>query len=233
MLKNLFYRVKIYLYFILKEVLIMEQLSLLMPKNSKAVFKNLTDEAINDLSLNFLCDSLTEDAYEKNVILKIMSQITDDEEVVKYRCDVFEDFLKFPELRNLLTTLLEELADLRDLERFQKDSEASSLWKLINRLREIDGYVKCITDMKTCLENTPIKSQGLLDLKAQVQNIFNDSGFPQLKADIDETFNTNLTVYENLRNIAYMKAKEVFKDNKDSIVIAADTIVYLNGGFKK
>ena len=70
----------------------MEQLSLLMPKNSKAVFKNLTDEAINDLSLNFLCDSLTEDAYEKNVILKIMSQITDDEEVVKYRCDVFEDF---------------------------------------------------------------------------------------------------------------------------------------------
>lgn len=188
MLKNLFYRVKIYLYFILKEVLIMEQLSLLMPKNSKAVFKNLTDEAINDLSLNFLCDSLTEDAYEKNVILKIMSQITDDEEVVKYRCDVFEDFLKFPELRNLLTTLLEELADLRDLERFQKDSEASSLWKLINRLREIDGYVKCITDMKTCLENTPIKSQGLLDLKAQVQNIFNDSGFPQLKADIDETF---------------------------------------------
>lgn len=166
----------------------MEQLSLLMPKNSKAVFKNLTDEAINDLSLNYLCDSLTEDAYEKNVILKIMSQITDDEEVVKYRCDVFEDFLKFPELRKVLTTLLEELADLRDLERFQKDGEASSLWKLINRLREIDGYVKCITEMKLCLENTPIKSQGLLDLKAQVQNIFSDSGFPQLKADIDETF---------------------------------------------
>ncbi len=166
----------------------MEQLSLLMPKNSKAVFKNLTDEAINDLSLNYLCDSLTEDAYEKNVILKIMSQITDDEEVVKYRCDVFEDFLKFPELRKVLTTLLEELADLRDLERFQKDSEASSLWKLINRLREIDGYVKCITEMKLCLENTPIKSQGLLDLKEQVQNIFSDSGFPQLKADIDETF---------------------------------------------
>lgn len=166
----------------------MEQLSLLMPKNSKAKFKDLTQEAINDLSLNYLCDSLTEDAYEKNVILKIMSQITDDEEVVNYRCDVFEDFLKFPELRKVLTTLLEELADLRDLERFQKDGEASSLWKLINRLREIDGYVKCITEIKDCLENTPIKSQGLLDLKKQVQNIFNDSGFPQLKADIDETF---------------------------------------------
>lgn len=166
----------------------MEQLSLLMPKNSNAEFKNLTPEAINDLSLEFICDSLTEDTYEKNVILKILSQITDDEEVVRYRCDVFEDFLKFPKLREVLTTLLEELADLRDLERFQKDSEASSLWKLINRLREIDGYVKCITEIKNCLENTPIKSQGLLDLKKQVQKIFSESGFPQLKEDIDETF---------------------------------------------
>ncbi len=166
----------------------MEQLSLLMPKNSNAEFKNLTSEAINDLSLEFICDSLTEDTYEKNVILKILSQITDDEEVVRYRCDVFEDFLKFPKLREVLTTLLEELADLRDFERFQKDAEASSLWKLINRLREIDGYVKCITEIKDCLENTPIKSQGLLDLKKQVQKIFSESGFPQLKEDIDETF---------------------------------------------
>lgn len=166
----------------------MEKLSLLIPPNSKAKFNHLTSEAINDLSLEFICDALTEDTYEKNVILKIMSEITCDAETVKYRGDVFEDFLKFPELRQALSGLLTELADLRDLERFQKDSEASSLWKLINRLREIDGYVKCITKIKEYLETAEIKSEGLLHLKKYVQNIYEKSGFPQLQQDIDETF---------------------------------------------
>ena len=131
---------------------------------------------------------LTEDEYERNVILKIMSQITCDEETVKYRCDVFEDFLRYPKLRDALTELLKKLADLRDLERFQKDTEASSLWKLINRLREIDGYVKCITEMKECLESIDLKSEGLIGLREEVQSIYENSGFPQLKKDIDETF---------------------------------------------
>ncbi len=166
----------------------MERFSLLEPENTNAAYNNLTDEAVNDLSLEFICDNLTDDEYEKNIIMKIMSRITDDEQVIRYRCDVFEDFLNFPDLRSSLTSLLEELADLRDLERFQKDSEASSLWKLINRLREIDGYVRCVTKMKECLENTPVKSQGLLLLKKQTEDIYTNSGFPQLRADIDETF---------------------------------------------
>ncbi|MDD5796114.1 MAG: DNA mismatch repair protein, partial [Oscillospiraceae bacterium] len=166
----------------------MAEISLLNPKNSKAKFNNLTDEAINDLSLKYICDMLTEDEYERNVISKIMSQITCDEETVKYRGDVFEDFLRYPKLRDALTELLKKLADLRDLERFQKDTEASSLWKLINRLREIDGYVKCITEMKECLESIDLKSEGLIGLREEVQSIYENSGFPQLKKDIDETF---------------------------------------------
>lgn len=166
----------------------MAELSLLFPKNSKAQYNELTKEAINDLSLDYICQALTEDTYEKNVILKIMSSITSDAETVKYRCDVFEDFYKFPKLRQVLSELLKKLTELRELERFQKDTEASSLWKLINRLREIDGYVNCITEMKTCLENTDITSKGLKSLKEYVQNIYEKSGFTHLKKDIDETF---------------------------------------------
>ena len=98
-------------------------------------------------------NSLPYTEYEQNVIMKIMTEITDDAETVKYRGDVFDDFLRFPKLRDSLAQLLEELNDLRDISRFQKDTEASSLWKLINRLREIDGYVNCITKIKECLES--------------------------------------------------------------------------------
>ena len=175
----------------------MENLSLLHPQNSNAVYRTLTKEAVNDLSLDFLCDALTEDAYERNSIKQLLTQITDDEEVIKYRCDVFDDFLRFPKLREDLTALLAKLADLREIDRFQKDSEASSLWQLINRLREIGGYVDCITQIKTTLESIDVKSQGLLTLKENVTSIYNDSGFPDLKKDIEDT----LAKAQKLRSI--------------------------------
>lgn len=165
----------------------MEQLSLLHPQNCNAVYRTLTKEAINDLSIDFLCEALTKDVYERNSIKQLLINITDDEEVIKYRCDVFDDFLRFPQLRADLSALLEKLNDLREIERFQKDTEASSMWQLVNRLREMGGYVECITQIKTTLESIDIKSEGLLNLKSKVQAVYNDSGFPDLKKDIEET----------------------------------------------
>ena len=165
----------------------MENFSLLHPTNSNASYRTLNKEALNDLSVDYICDALTKEQYERNSIKQLLINITDDEEVIKYRCDVFEDFLRFPKLRDDLSALLVKLNDLREIERFQKDTEASSLWQLVNRLREMDGYVDCITRIKNTLETIEVKSQGLLELKKNVQSIYNDSGFPELKKDIIDT----------------------------------------------
>ena len=166
----------------------MENFSLLYPQGSQRNEQALTDEAVNDLSIDFIIDALTEDSYEKNLLRKVMIRITDDRETIEYRRDIFEDFLNFPELRKELSELLEKLEDLKEIERFQKDSEASALWSLINRLREIDEYVNCITRIKELLEKLEIKSSGMLTLKKMVTDIYNDSGFPELKKDIAEMF---------------------------------------------
>ncbi len=165
----------------------MENLSLLHPQNSKAVYRTLTDEAVNDLSVDFICEALSKEPYERNSIKQLLIKITDDTDVIKYRGDVFDDFFRYPKLRQSLSDLLEKLNDLREIERFQKDSEASSLWQMINRLREMDGYIDCITRIKEILEEIDVKSEGLLTLKKNVQAIYSDSGFPDLKKDIAET----------------------------------------------
>lgn len=87
----------------------LEKFSLLYPKNKDVKYKTLTKEAINDLSIDYLCEALTADAYERNSIKKLLINITDDEEVIRYRCDVFEDFLRFPKLRDDMTALLLKL----------------------------------------------------------------------------------------------------------------------------
>lgn len=166
----------------------MDNFSLFFPENSNRKENTLTEECINDLSIDFIIGNLTEDNYEKNILKTTMTHITDDKETILYRRDVFEDFLNFPELRDKLSELVVKLADLREIERFQKDQEASSLWMLINRLREIDEYVSCITYIKETLEKLDIKSEGMLTLKKNVTEIYNKSGFPEIKKDINEMF---------------------------------------------
>lgn len=174
-----------------------EDFSLFKPQGSTAQYRPLSKEAINDLSVDFICNALTKDPYELNIIKDLLINITDDQEVIEYRRDIFEDFLSFPKLREDLTALLLKLKDLRGIERFQKDTEAPSLWQLINRLRELDSYTDCITAIKESLESLDIKSQGLLTLRKMVQDIYSDNGFAELKADITEMF----TMVRNIRSI--------------------------------
>ena len=83
----------------------MEEFSLLYPQNREFTLHKLTDEAINDLSIDFLLDNLTEIKNEREHIRSLMTQITDDPVVIQYRCDVFEDFLRFPKLRAVMEEL--------------------------------------------------------------------------------------------------------------------------------
>lgn len=53
-----------------------------------------------------------------------------------------------------------------------------------------------------------------------------DIDFDIIVSNCEEVFDDELSVYENLKNIAYLKAYDVFKDNNDKLVIGADTVVY-------
>lgn len=161
--------------------------SLLFPQNADKTTHTLTEESINDLSIDFLVEALTNVKYERELIRNLMITVTDDPEVIRYRCDVFDDFLTFPELREKMKELVRRLTDLRDIERFQKNQEGSSLWSLINRLREIDDYVSCINMIKGTLESLEIRSEGMLTLRQIVSDISRESNFEELKLDIDET----------------------------------------------
>ena len=180
--------------------------SLMFPQNAEQSYKTLTPESVNDLSIEILLDALTKQRYERDHIRKIMTRVTDDPEVIRYRCDVFEDFLRFPKLRDAMEELVVKLADLRDVERFQKDQEGSALWSLVNRLREIDDYVTCITAMKNVLDELDVRSEGMLTLRKIISDISADSGFPELRQDIDETFEKvrrikSITIGVNLDNM--------------------------------
>lgn len=159
----------------------------MFPDDKVYDIKVLDEAACNDLSLDFLCEALTTEPLERNIIKKIMSHIVCDENVIQYRIDIFDDLLHYPDLCDNLEKLLSRLNDLWELKRMQKDTEVSAMWGLVNRLREVDDYIQCISQMKEAMDATELKSEGLHQLYQMVCEIYNGSGFPQLKQDIDET----------------------------------------------
>ena len=116
----------------------------------------------------------------------MMMKLESDPEVIRYRCDIFEDIFKFPSLRNKIKELLEQLDYLRELEKSVKDNTAAPVWQLINRLQELDAYVKCITGINQSLTENPIQSVGLKKMKEFVNSVYTESGFEHLNEDIND-----------------------------------------------
>ena len=162
----------------------MAELSLLYPENVKPDTKTLSPETINDLSIEYICERLSGELFEQNIIKNIMISFEKNPEVIRYRRDIFDDIFHFPKLRERIKELLEELAFLKELEKSTKDTSASPIWQLINRLHELDIYVTCIAGINQSLTENDIKSEGLKRLKDFVSNIYNENGFEYLHDDI-------------------------------------------------
>ena len=162
----------------------MADFSLMWPSDCTREFKELSDDCCNDLSLEQLCARLSKKEYDRNVIFHMLRQMPASSRVVKYRVEVFDDILRHPELRRNVAELLDELEFLKSLHKHARDSEAASIWQIINRLNELDSYIDCVTGIKNTLEHGEIHSEGLKELLKLVQHIHSDSGFPALKEDI-------------------------------------------------
>lgn len=167
----------------------MAEFSLLYPQGFEPDCQTLSEEACNDLSLELICDKLTEDTFEHNIIKNIMMKVERNPEVIRYRTDVFDDIVHFPKLREHIKDLLEQLAFLKELERSLKDTAAAPIWQLVNRLNELDIYINCISGINEALSENEVKSQGLKLLKDYVNSIYLESGFEHLKEDIKDLVN--------------------------------------------
>ena len=184
----------------------MQDFSLLYPQGVTPDCKTLSDEAINDLSLELICEKLADDTFEHNIIRNIMIKIERNPTVIKYRTDIFDDIIHFPKLRERIKELLEQLAFLKEMERSLKDTAAAPIWQLVNRLNELEIYINCISGINDALSQNNIKSDGLKLLKDYVSSVYEESGFEYLKEDIKGLVNEvreikSVSVGVNLDNL--------------------------------
>ncbi len=163
----------------------MEKISLLHPTGHGDDYTQLSEVAVHDLGFDAICEQLSDKEPEKRMILRIMSRMTPDPYVAKYRGDIFDDIMKYPDMRNRMLEILNEVKFLKEFGSFKRDyDETAGAWDIIHRLDEINDYIKSVEAIQSCLDGVELSAQGLLDLREYVQQIYTDSGFEELKKDI-------------------------------------------------
>ncbi len=160
------------------------KISLLFP-DQNLKFNKLADETVHDIGMDSIIKQLTRKENEQTYIRNVMSLFTDDLRTAVYRCDVFDDIYRNPEMRTELLALLDRVNFLRDYGSYKHDHDHEpGVWDLMHRLDEINDYIECINAVYNCLAKADLHSEGLCGLKDYVEALYRDNGFEELKKDI-------------------------------------------------
>lgn len=160
-------------------------ISLLTPPGSTPDYKVLSEASVHDLGLDYLCGQVTEKKQEQTLLLSILSRMTDNPQVTRYRSDIFEDIYRNEAMRDEMLRILDKINFLRDYGSIGKTfEEAANVWDLMHRLDELKDYIQCVEAIFKSLSDAQVHSEGLLRLKEYVDGLYHDNGFSELKADI-------------------------------------------------
>ncbi len=161
--------------------------SILFPYYESTEYKQLSAVSCHDLGIDTLCDRLTTDAKERRMISDILSNMTSDPRVARYRQKVFADILRLPELRTELMELFDKMEFIRNFGIMHKTSdERLGVWHLYHRLEELNDYIKCVEAMKECLSGAKIESEGLIGFRNHIDMLYNEAYFKEMKEDVAE-----------------------------------------------
>ncbi len=164
-----------------------EPLSILFPRQNEITYRELPDAAWHDLGMDSIVEKIARQPQEIPLIRRVMTSITDDPGVSAFRCDVFEDILMHPDIRDQMMKLLEKVKTFYDYGIVNRSmGDEAGLWDLMHRLEEYRAYVVTVEALRECLSERDLHSDGLRNLLHTVNRVYQDNGFAALKKDVDE-----------------------------------------------
>ena len=163
------------------------KLSLLFPDQDRITYEMIPEESWHDLGLDAVAEKVAAQPTELLMIQQVMRSLTPDPEVTAFRCGVFEDILRHPEIRERMLKLLERVKTFYDYGVVRKhQGDESGLWDLMHRLEEYHDYIVTVEEIRGCLAEKDLKSDGMIRLREEVESIYRDNGFAALRKDVEE-----------------------------------------------
>ena len=125
-----------------------------------------------DLGILELAEHLSPDHQYTQAILSFLLPLTTGLEIIRYRQEVLEDFLRVPEVAAVFGELQEPLLEIERLGG-PPPAEQTPLQKTLYRIGELELYVDCVEKLWTVLSSGrgKIKSTGLRKLREHLAGV--------------------------------------------------------------
>ena len=130
--------------------------SLLWPKTrQKSPTLPLEPASAADLDVQKLVQFIASDPKSEGLIADVFRHLCQDAETIEYRLDVLEDLINCPVLVECWQSLMPVLSEMRYYTSHQNQENWSDLVEVIWRLRELEHYIRCVTDLGKAFAGLP------------------------------------------------------------------------------
>ena len=157
--------------------------SLLAPDKGGS-YSPLSSDTENDLSVDFLVESISRNSNERKVIKDILLKMPADERIISYRRAVYTELRQSPELCEKLYDIFEGMRF------FTKDGQkriekGSTIWELLSKLKYLENYISSVIELNKAIDGLEFTSEGMKQFAALIRDIYGNSGFGELLKDIE------------------------------------------------
>ncbi len=171
-------------------------MDVLFAKGSERKTFALSEETVKDIALCEVIDHLGGDSDERKFLKQIMTEIPQDPSDMLFRQSILKDLIGKEDLCNSIKEILEQIKTLKLFSgvRNSANHKDSSLYTLLETLRELVVYVDVVENLYNELAKNDISSEGLITLRDSLEAIIKDEKFSLAKDDIR-------LMHEDLNNV--------------------------------
>ena len=163
-------------------------MDILFAENSKRNVIELKPETVKDMALQEIIDNIATKEDNMIIIRDILTKLPTDLRDIHFRQEIMKDFMaseKFTEEMSEALDMIRSLKDFSGMKTMTYEG-GSTLYSLLDNLRELAVYVNVTENILDCLKNNDIKSPGLKMLRKHLNQIVSADEFEKAKADINK-----------------------------------------------
>ncbi len=204
----------------------MKNISLLWPPNhvrsSTSSNTQLGENSIRDLDLARTISAISAGKHHRQNIEKILLNLCDDPQVIRYRQDILEDVLTQADLAARFENLFPILDELT-YAHYREDREKPTLHEVVWRMNELARFVECVNELSGIFRDfEELRSEGLRLLRNEIAHIERDETFQHLVQELPELLSQlnaikSVTIGVNLDHNFHPVEATLLSVNKETI----------------
>lgn len=155
-----------------------------MKKRSAALDK-LPRDFVDNMELDKVADIIT--PHYQYRVMRLFSELCDDEEIINYRLDILDDFINLPALATTIKKVINIMVE-NDRRNVYNLTTPDSFSQLDDAISGFDAYIECMEVMHAFYEKMQdkIQSEGVKKLFGFFEEHYGDKHYISLKKEVDD-----------------------------------------------